>query len=286
MPRPAPPRRVATRSLLLLALLCACGDDQTRPRDKAPYKAAALEPLACVPNLDGQIDESELQASFGVPVSYLVSSPGEERGVDAAGKLAADGSFLVDWSADYAGDRLARIEASALDGKWFAPSFPQGQFVAPFDVSSSTLAVYALAGGSLQLWGLASAEEAPAEGKTLLVYKTPIVLYAFPITVGSTWVSTGEIQNGTVRGLPYAGKDTYETKVDGAGELRLPDLTFTQALRVRTRVTLQPAAGKTVITRQVSFLFECFGEVARATSRQGEEEDIFTTAAEVRRLGL
>jgi hypothetical protein len=94
------------------------------------------------------------------------------------------------------------------------------------------------------------------------------------------------VKNGTVRGLAYAGKDTYETQVDGLGELRLPDLTFQQALRVRTRVILQPAVGATVITRQTSFLFECFGEVARATSVQNEENEKFTTAAEVRRLGL
>jgi hypothetical protein len=51
-------------------------------------------------------------------------------------------------------------------------------------------------------------------------------------------------------------------------------------------VILQPAVGATVITRQTSFLFECFGEVARATSVQNEENEKFTTAAEVRRLGL
>ena len=55
---------------------------------------------------------------------------------------------------------------------------------------------------------------------------------------------------------------------------------------MRTTLTVTPAAGKAVSTRQTSFLFECFGEVARATSQNDETQDNFTTAAEVRRLGL
>jgi hypothetical protein len=38
------------------------------------------------------------------------------------------------------------------------------------------------------------------------------------------------------------------------------------------------------VTRQTSFFFECFGEVARATSQPNETQDDFTTAAELRRL--
>jgi hypothetical protein len=38
------------------------------------------------------------------------------------------------------------------------------------------------------------------------------------------------------------------------------------------------------VTRQDSYLFECFGEVARATSQPNETSDDFTTAAEVRRF--
>ena len=74
-------------------------------------------------------------------------------------------------------------------------------------------------------------------------------------------------------------------------ELKLPQLTFQQTIRVRTRVTLEPVAGPSLVTRQVSFLAECYGEVARATSAQqaASEADldlVFTEAAEVRRLGF
>ena len=51
-------------------------------------------------------------------------------------------------------------------------------------------------------------------------------------------------------------------------------------------MTLSPATGASIVTRQDSFLFECFGEVARATSVNDEPKDDFTTASEIRRLGL
>jgi hypothetical protein len=38
--------------------------------------------------------------------------------------------------------------------------------------------------------------------------------------------------------------------------------------------------------RQVGFLFECLGEVTRATSKLNEPDENFTTASELRRLGL
>ena len=79
---------------------------------------------------------------------------------------------------------------------------------------------------------------------------------------------------------------TYTISDDATGEVILPDLTFTQAHRIRQKVTINPAAGQTVVTYQTSFYFECFGEVARATSQVNETNPDFTTAAEVRRLGL
>jgi len=57
-------------------------------------------------------------------------------------------------------------------------------------------------------------------------------------------------------------------------------------LKVSTRIVVEPAAGLTVTQRQVGFLFECFGEVARATSLNDEPDEDFTTAQEIRRFGI
>jgi len=126
----------------------------------------------------------------------------------------------------------------------------------------------------------------PAEGKTLLVYGAPVAILRFPIAPGASFVSTGTIANGTLRGLPYAGKDTYEVSVDALGLVVLPSLAFTQAHRVRTRVTVAPAVGTATTRRQVGYFFECFAEVVRVTSKADEPEENFITAAEVRRIGF
>ena len=174
--------------------------------------------------------------------------------------------------------------AGPVAGKWYAGSFPSAKFTAPFDVGGRVDAIYANDASSIRLLGLASPTENPPEGKTLLIYAVPVVLFQFPLTPGLAFTSIGQTTNATLRGLPYAGKDTYDVKVDGAGTLTLPDFIFTQALRVRTSVTVEPAAGPKTSRKQVSFLFECFGEVMRATSKDNETNDNFTTASEVRRL--
>ena len=159
-------------------------------------------------------------------------------------------------------------------------------FVVAIDLGGRTEGVYTQDEQGFFLHGVASVAPDVPEGKTLLVYTTPVMLYRFPLVAGAAWTSVGEVKNGTLRGLPFASKDTYEVKVDGAGELGLPDFILTQALRVRTNVSIVPAAGQTTTQRQVGFIFECLGEAARATSNLNEPNENFTVAAEVRRLGL
>jgi hypothetical protein len=250
--------------VLAILLLAACGANETHPRiTHDPYRAGSEVPLACVPNLDGKIESHELAPALGATAHYAVTPAGEERPVDVAGRVTA-GRLLWDWSV-----------ASRLD-----------QAVAPIDAGGTTEGIYRHTPGALLLLGVASREENPSEGKTILVYENAVQLYRFPLTPGASWVSVGKARNGTLRGLPWAQDDAYEVKVDAAGHLALPDLEFTQALRVRMHVTITPAVGQTVRRRQVSYVSECFGEVARATSRLGEEAEDFTTAAEVRRLGF
>ena len=272
-------------SLLALAVFAACGSNRTYPERDA-YEPAAVAPLPCVPNLDGKIESSELLTAFGVPVSYLVNPAGTTRPVNIAGEVNAQGQLVWDFAVDYADDQVATLQASELTGKWYAASFPAGQFVTPLDLGGRIEGVYANDGASLLLLGYASREENPAEGKTLVVYTQPVAIFRFPLEVPKEWVSVGEVRNATVRGLPYAGRDTYTIKVDAAGRLELPDVTFTQSLRVRTTTAIQPSVGASVVRRQAGWVFECFGEVARATAPDNETNDDFTTAAELRRLGL
>ena len=100
------------------------------------------------------------------------------------------------------------------------------------------------------------------------------------------WTSIGTTKNQMLRGLPFAGKDTYEVTVDAEGQIALPDVTFTQSIRLRTKLTIEPTVGATTTQFQTSYFFECFGEVARATSKLNETNPDFSSALEIRRLGL
>ena len=270
---------------VLLAASCADPLPENRA-DYEPYQAGQLEPLDCVPNLDGQIDPAEMTPRVDTPVRFLVSPEGEHRPVDLVGEPRGPDEVVWDWSHEVPSDQMAVLEADAVEDKWYANDFPGGRFATAFDLSGRIEAIYSRTDDALLLHGLASADEEPAEGKTLMVYKTPVEVYRFPIEPGSSWVSVGEVQNARVRGLPYSGRDTYEVEVAAIGEMRLPNMTFEQVHKVHTKVTVQPAAGETVTTRQTSFIFECFGEVARATSQEGETDENFSTAASVRRLGF
>jgi len=273
-----------TRALPVLLLLAACQPNRTFV-PKSAYSADAGLPL-CVPNLDGQIDDSEVKAALGIPESLLVSPQGVQRTVNLDGTIDAQGHRVWDLGDDYADDEIARPEAQPVSSFWFASSYPTGQFATALDAAGTLQGIYQDDGSNLLLLGIASTLEAPPQGKTLLVYSTPAEVFRYPLTVGKSWVTVAQTSNGTIDGLPYAGKDTYEIAVDQSGQLILPDLTFTQALRVRTHLTSEPVVGASVSRRQVSWLFECFGEVARATSVDGEPNDDFTTTSELRRLGL
>jgi hypothetical protein len=288
------PTAVLTTPLPILAIAfascvwsLACEDNLTHPEDTAAYEAGTIAPLSCVPNLDGVIQSSELTPALGVAANYLVNPAMTTRMVDVAGEVNTSGHLVWDWGASYANDQIAKIEASALSGKWYASSFPNGQYVTPFDAADTLEAVYSQDADGAYIQGLASKDEHPAEGQTLWVYDTPVKLYAFPLKPGTTWTSSGNIKNGLVRGLPYAATDQYQGTDDATGQLILPDFTFTQAHRLRFVVTTTfSAGGAPQVNRQVSFLSECFGEVGRASSQPGEMNDDFTTAAEQRRLGM
>jgi hypothetical protein len=253
---------------------------------REPYEANnGAQPLECVPNLDGKIEAGELREALGVPVSFLISPNGETRRVNVAGE-EVDGGRVWDWSEDRADDQVLKLEAQSAEGRWYEGEVPAGAFVVPFDGGGQIETIYVRDEEALWIVGLASAEEEPDEGQTLLIYDEPVAFQRFPIEPGEDRIEVGEVRGGVLYGLPYAGRDVYELHVDAAGVLELPDLRFTQAMRLRQKVTVEPAVGQGTSRRQVSFLFECFGEVARAVSGDNEPEEDFTEAVEVRRLGL
>ena len=99
--------------------------------------------------------------------------------------------------------------------------------------------------------------------------------------------STGAITDGIVAGLPFVGSDQLDIDVSAVVRLDVPYVEFSPALRVRTHAVRKPSTGTPVIGRRTTtFLFECFGEVARAESQPDEPLADFTTASYLRRFAL
>lgn len=261
------------RAVLVTVLGAAACQANTTPipdEDLSP-------PAACIPDRDGALTAAELPVQTGAAAPYWVSSG--ERTIDLAGEAGWD------LSAESPDDDLVEIAPSPLAGHWYAGDFAAGQFVV--DSGAALDAVYHLDDLGLWLHGLASHDAEPANERTLLVYDAPVPVLRLPLSDGDAWTVTGTVSEGTLDGLAYVGTDTYEVEVAGSGTLDLPYVRFTPALKVRTRVVVEPAAGGvTASRRQTSFLFECFGEIARAASRPDEPDADFTTAAELRRFAL
>ncbi|RMH44353.1 MAG: hypothetical protein D6689_02670, partial [Deltaproteobacteria bacterium] len=240
---------VAAAAAIAAAAPAGCGDNLTHPGADA-----GASPLACLPNLDGRIDADELPVVAGTAATYLV---GHDRPVDLAGPP-------WNWSDDAPGDVKQSFVAEPVAGQWYAAAFVGAEVAVPIDAGGALVGLYARDADALWFFGVAST----APDATLLPYDRPVALYRFPIEVGRRYEEVGTVTGGRIDGVPYSGTDTYAIDVDARGALALPHLSFADALRVRTRVTVAPAVGGVTVTRrQVSLLFECFGEVARATSR-------------------
>jgi hypothetical protein len=259
-----------------IVLLAACGENQTPLPSTPPLPVGS-----CIPDLDGALAAAEVPTILDTPAPYLVTPSAP---VDVVG-TGTDSTRRWDWSEERLADVPTDILATALDDQWYAPMFPGGQFVAAG--TGGLDGVYLRDTNAVYLLGVASPSMDPPASRTLLVYDRPVGVMRFPLTEGDAWTETATITGGTLAGLPYNGTDTYDFAADASGELQLPYVRFTSALRLRTLVTSTPAIGGGATTRrQVSFWFECFGEIGRATSRANEPATDFTIAEELRRFAL
>ncbi|HIA01203.1 MAG TPA: hypothetical protein EYN06_02295 [Myxococcales bacterium] len=272
-------------SIMLLGLAITACDENLTYAQHEDYVGTPPVSLNCQPNLDGQIDLAELTLPLGVLASYRVSPPGETRSVDLVGELL-DGLQVWDWSADQTTDQHAELGVIDISTRWYAKHFDSAAFAVAVDAASRLEAIYIAGEDALYLLGFGSQEEAPTEGQTRLIFEEAVEFYRFPLKPGMAWQSMGEVLNGSYLGSPFAARYDYDFNVEAMGELHLPDVSFTQAHLVHQALTITPLVGPITVQRQASFLFECFGEVARATSHIDESEQHFTEAAEVRVMGL
>ncbi len=262
------------KGLALLLVAAACGVNQTPQPEPIP------ELPSCVPNRDGEITADELPIAFGATVTYYASPANVTRTVS----LGAS-NRVWDLQTEYADDLVIELGPTPLKDQWYAASFPGGQFVV--DGGSGLDGVYHQDETALWLDGTASRDPAPVT-RTLIRYTQPIAVLRFPIAGGDEFTTLAQIPDGLVSGLPFIGTDEVAVQVLGEdNRVDVPYVRFSPALQVRTLVTRKPSTGTPVVTkRNAIFLFECFGEVARAESRQDEPSAEFTQAAYLRRFAL
>lgn len=256
------------KPLTLLSLLAACGVNQTPQPDPAPQLPA------CVPNRDGAITADELPIALGFTEAYYVSPANTH--VDLVGDETG-------WRLDTESpnDHIAGVGPVALADQWYAGMFPAGRFVV--DAGGGLDSIYHQDDAALWLDGTASQEA----NTTLARYADPVALLRFPLADGNSETIVGELPGATIDGLPFIGTDTFTTDVTERAHLVVPYVDFSPVLRVRTQVVRQATGTTTKIAKRTTlFMFECFGEVARAESAPNEPDPDFTTAAYLRRFAL
>jgi hypothetical protein len=246
-------------------VLAACGTNET------PQPMPAPQLPSCVPNRDGMITADELPIALGATIDYYVDT---DQPVDLAGT-----NGVWDLSQER-NDAVIALGPVALGAQWYAGMFPAGQFVV--DAGGGLDGIYHQDAEALWLDGTAS--QTDGASKTLVVYPTPLPVLRFPVADGAHYSATQAI-SATIDGLPFNGSDELDVDVTGSGRLDVPYVRFSPALRVR-EMAIRKAGATQVTKRTTIFLFECFGEVARAESNPDETNPDFTTAAYLRRFAL
>jgi hypothetical protein len=281
---PAPVRFPALVLVAWLAgLMAACSDPGVVGPDGGVPADAEVTPDAlpqCQGDNDGVITAEELPMVAGLSVSYLVNAPGTTVTVNPGGYDDGQGGRSWDFSDE--GGQAWSVSLQTVVGTWYESHFASAHYASPLAPGGDTLGVYRVADGAVWLLGYAS----PDPDRTLAVYDEPVPLIRFPVTRGMGWTKVSQITDATFDGQPFASTDTYRISVDQRGTVELPYLSLENTLRIQVELTTSLPGGQTVHRIQYLYLHECWGELARIVSTDGELDPNFTAAAEYRRLAL
>ncbi len=267
---------------LALGFACSPGNPPIADTGGEPFV------FDCEGDNDGSISASELPVATGLSVPYLANAAGTTVVTDPHGQ---QDETSTTWDFTSAPGTLT-VDFPMLDpgGLWFDSHFPDADFAAPlFAHEPLLLGVISASEHELSMLGLASREEAPAEGQTLVVYDQPVKVYDLPLELGTQWESSGSFNDAVIAGVPNAGLEDYSFEVDAIGTLLLPGYALENTLRLHVELTQTFAVSSgdnTVESQRYLYLRECFGELARITSLPGETSPDFVEASELRVLDV
>ncbi|MDP3276560.1 MAG: hypothetical protein Q8Q09_15285 [Deltaproteobacteria bacterium] len=268
----------------LVFLLAGCVVEAPADRDvveRDSFVSLGDSGPSCRGNNDGVISRDEVVFLPGAEARYRMNPSGVGVMVNPRGAMGPGGARVWDFTSTQG--ELHTLRLQLVSGAWFESMFAGAQYAARLDPREPLLGVYRATDTAVELLGVAGETSAQ---QTQLRYDVPVPLLRFPLAMGATWSATATTVNGQVDGVPVASRDRYDVTVDARGEVQLGVLTFRDALRVRVEVVQMFPAGPG--RRRIQFLWmtECYGEVARMTSRDGEVDPDFTVATEFRRLGF
>ncbi|MFH2009410.1 MAG: hypothetical protein ABI333_22655 [bacterium] len=227
---------------------------------------------------DGVVNRDELVIEVGLGATYRVNQTGPVS-VDLVGQDVG-GEPLWDYTGTTPSDQSVVDELLPVPGTWYAGDFPDSTYAAHLD--DETLGVFRVTDQALAMIGIVSVEP----NKTLLTYSVPVDVLRFPIQLGDHYV-INTVSSGTFNWTPmWTVEETYDITVDALGTVVVPAGSF-HALRIRTNLHQYiPFTLFTLDRILYVYVTECFGIVARLRSEDDETENLFTQAAEYRRMTL
>jgi hypothetical protein len=233
--------------------------------------------LLCNPNHDGSITLAELPFMAGRMGTFRVTT---DVSWDTAGTSSSNGSRAWDLGVQLAGDADRVMALGAPAGQWWSPLFASASYATELSIESELRGVFNVAGASLSLLGVVSPEGGAF--RTELEYDPPATILGLPLTAGATWSSTSTVA-GYAQGSPVAYTEKYESRVDQVGTMKTPYGEF-PVLRVATVLTRTSGITTLLTKRTFSWVAECFGPIATASSQDFASGAEFTDNAEIRRL--
>lgn len=231
---------------------------------------------------DGTISRDEVPLRSGLTALFRVAQDVE---VDTQG-TEQDGRRHWDFDKRYDGDETRAVELRPMEGQWFKPDFPEADYAMKLTGEDEELGVFQITEDALLMLGVVSPDD---EGTTTNIeYDPPVKVLDFPLEEGKSWTTETTAEGTHKTWSPYAEityEETYSNQVDARGTLATPHSDF-EVLRVRTVLERESSySGVSLATvRTFAFVTECFGTVATVRSEDGESEEEFDRAAELRRL--
>ncbi|MFH1438195.1 MAG: hypothetical protein ABIJ56_20970 [Pseudomonadota bacterium] len=278
--------------VLLVALIarCASGEDgadalsdtagdETLDASEGPEDITEEGP-ACAPNNDGVLERSEIVFIPGASVLYTMNAPGSTVEVDLVPGTGSEGEPLWDFSEPM--EESVTLTYNAIGDQWYAAEFPGATYALPVSPGADDVGLYRFTDSDISLMGMASEEE----GLTLMKYAPAVPILRFPLEKDDQWVVTSRIDGGLLEGGPYTSEDTYEVEVIDVGTVDLGYMEMKQTLTVRITTVQRFPGGTSRASLQVVWLHECYGEIVRVRSLDGETDPEFTEASEVRILAM